>query len=162
MTAASAAAPRPLLAAIRPLLIAGWTIATVRLLLEFVAPGEAMWVGVYFFMPIVLIVHGFRGTFDDLRWPRVALAMFVTALLVWGLPNLVSYTIAQFAGWTHGRFTPNERSAPIAETPGMKLVAGLMLAGGTSIAGSIWMIVCGTLFVWLPGFLRRRRAAPAA
>lgn len=149
----------PILAAIRPLLIAGWSIAAIRLALDALAPDAAMWFGVYWLMPVVLLVLGRRGALAEFRWLRLALAMIVTGLLVWALPNLVSYTIAQFAGWTHGRFTPGERGPPVQDSAWMKVFASFLTAHGTAIGGSLWMIVWATLLVWLPG-VRRRRAAP--
>lgn len=157
---ADAAPPRPILAVVRPLLLAGWAIAAVRLGLDAFAPALSMWFGVYYLMPVVAFVVGRGGAFDGVRWPRFALCMIVTGALVWGVPNLISYGTAQFAGWTHGRFQPNERSAPIGETTSAKLVAATMVGVATAAVGSVWMIVTGTLVAWLPS--RRRSAARTA
>jgi hypothetical protein len=158
----SAAPPRrPLLKILFPLLVTGWVLAAVRLALEAAAPDLSLYVGYYFGMPIALFWLGMRGRFDELSWPRFALGMLLTTLFCLTIPNLVAYGIAQFAGWTHGRFAPGIRSAPVAETTGAKIVTTLALAGGTTLFGVVYTEVAGTLFGWLPAFVRRRRARAA-
>src|SRR5687768_17940927 len=82
---------RPLLTILRPLLWAGWAIAAIRLLLDAFAPDVSMYFGVYYGMPLVLVVAAFKGWLDDLTMPRFLLGMGVTALLVWGIPDVIAY-----------------------------------------------------------------------
>jgi hypothetical protein len=147
---------------IRGLVLFGWAVAMVRFVAEALwhpGRGDPFWfLGVYFLMPIAFLVIGIRGTFDDLRWPKIALIALLLGVLVWGVPNAIIYTVAQFQGWTHGRFTPHERAAPIAPTALGKLGWGLSIAGGTAVAGAIWCLLWTTVLIWLPGVFRRRRA----
>ena len=87
-----------------------------------------------------------------------AAPFLLVAVCCWFVPNTVSYTAGQFLGWTHGRFAAG-RTWPIADGTVMKLASGLMVGGMTTIAGTIWLTVTATLFVWLPGLVRARRTA---
>lgn len=140
---------RPLLLAVRPLLLAGWAIAVVRLLLDAFAPDVSMLFGLYYALPVVLLVLGCRGAFDDLSWGRLSLAMMLTAVLVWAPMDAIAYVTAQFAGWTHGRFAEG-RSPPLRETPFERIAWGAVAGLLTAIGGTVWMVVAGTLLVWLP------------
>jgi len=143
-----------------PLVLFGLGVGLLRYALEFLAPLQAKYVGVYFLMPLALLVIGIRGTWGTIRWPALALTMLLMCLMVWGIPNTLAYTTAQFEGWTHGRFDP-AHGAPIAETTFGKIATGLGQALGTSIGGTIWCTIVGTLVIWLPGRLRSRGAAPS-
>ncbi len=145
---------------IRPLVFIGWGVAAIRLGLEWTEPAATYWFGLYFVMPLPLLYLGWRGRFDGLSWPRLALAMFVLAICVWGLTNAVTYSVGQFMGWQHGRFAPN-RAAPIEDNPLMKVVRGLSVGGLTALASAVWLLAFATLLVWLPRRLRRA-AAPRA
>ena len=146
----------------KPLIFFGWIVAAIRFLLEFSAPQLAWYFGVYWLMPIALLYFGtLRRRFDHLSWPKLALAMVLVGMLVWFLPNAISYTTAQFEGWTHGRFAPNVQSAPIAPTDFGKIRTGVVVGFLTGLAGSVWCIVWASLLVWLPVVLRRRRALAA-
>lgn len=156
--------PTTLWNAIRPLVFIGWGIAAVRLALEFVAPDASMYVGVYYLMPIVLIAYSVKKRFDDLLFLRLMLGMLIVGVLVWGLPNFIAYSTAQFQGWEHGRFAAG-RSEPLREGTAARLLAGISIAWKTSLVGTFWMAVWSFFATWIPGALRRRRgraAAPAA
>jgi hypothetical protein len=145
-----------LLRRMRPIILFGLAVAAVRFALDCAQLDVAMWLGVYFLMPVALIVAGIRGTYDDLKWLRLAVAMILVAVCCWFVPNSVAYTTGQFLGWQHGRFAPG-RAAPIAESAWMKILAGLTVGFGTTIAGSLWLIVTSTLVVWIPARVRASR-----
>ncbi len=94
----------------RGLILFGWLVALIRFGIDAkyhpVRWEPLFFVGVYFLMPIAFLVAGIRGTFDDMSWKRLALMAILIGLLVWGLPNLITYTTARFLGWTEGRFAP--------------------------------------------------------
>ena len=146
---------------VKPLVWFGWAVAAIRFALEFVAPQQAWYFGVYWLMPVALIYYGVQKKLDHLSWPRLALSMLIVGVLVWGLPNVIVYTTAQFQGWTHGRFTPQTQSAPIAATSAGKIQAGLVVGALTALGGSVWSIVWSTLVIWLPSYVRRRKVATA-
>lgn len=45
----------------------------------------------------------------------------------------------------------------IADTPGGKVKAALLVATLTMIPGGLWCVICGVLFVGIPASVRRRR-----
>lgn len=141
---------------IRGLVFFGWAVALIRFILEFTAPDYAMYIGVYFVMPVAYLYYGVTGRLDDLSWPRLALAMVMVAFFVWFIPNAISYTTAQFMGWQHGRF-----SADIAASAGGKILSGLGVAVVTFVGGALWSVVFGTLLTWLPGHRRRKKLMAA-
>ncbi|MCY3554148.1 MAG: hypothetical protein OXH56_02390 [Gemmatimonadetes bacterium] len=144
---------------IRGLVFFGWIVAATRLLLDFVAPEQSMFIGVYFLMPLAYLYYGLKGRWDHLAWRRVAGSLLVVVFLVWFIPNLVSYSTALFAGLDHGRFSPQNFVRVFDdEGPVMTILNGAMVAGGTFLAGSVWSVSLGTLFIWLPGAMRRRQA----
>lgn len=153
----------PLGSRIRGLVLIGLVVGLIRYALEFGARDAAMWFGVYYVMPIAILVIGLRRSWGDIRWPTLLGTMLVTCLVVWGVPNALAYTTGQFQGWQHGRFAP-DRAAPIAATALGKLGWGVLQGVATSVAGTVWCTVFGTLFIWLPANLRRRaaRSAPIA
>lgn len=57
-----------------------------------------------------------------------------------------------------GRPDPT-RGPPIAETTGGKIKVAATIGAFTTIAGTLWSLVFGTLFVGIPATFRRRRAA---
>jgi hypothetical protein len=134
----------------------GWAVAMIRYALEFVAPTASMYVGVYYAMPLALLYCAIRRKLDHLSWPRLALAMILMGVCVWLVPNAIAYTTGQFLGWQHGRFTPQERSAPVAETALGKVTTALTVAGATTIAGSLWSILWATVLIWVPRTVRQR------
>jgi hypothetical protein len=143
-----------------PLVLLGLGVGLLRYALEFAAPDQSMYFGVYFVMPVALLVVGIRGTWGAIRWPALLGTMVLMCLIVWGIPNTLSYTTAQFQGWNHGRFyhegPGDHRAAPIAATTFGKLGWGFLQGLATSVAGTIWCTVIGTVVIWLPGRLRRR------
>jgi hypothetical protein len=142
---------------IRGLALLGLAVGLIRYALEFAASDAAMWFGVYYVMPVAILVVGLRRTWGDIRWPTLLGTMLVLCLIVWGIPNTLAYTTAQFEGWQHGRFAP-DRSAAIADTTLAKLGLGVAQGAGTSLVGTVWCTLFGTLFIWLPACLRRRAA----
>ena len=150
---------------IRGLVLFGWLVALIRFGLEATlhpAKGDPAWFfGVYFLMPVAFLVVALRKTLDDLRWPKIALASLLIGVFVWGIPDAIIYTAGQFLGWTHGRFEPETRSAPIAPTALGKVGWGLVVGAGTAVIGSLWCLVWTTVVIWLPGALRRKRRVTA-
>lgn len=144
---------------IRGLVIFGWIVAATRLLLDFVAPEQSMFIGVYFLMPLAYLYYGLKGKWDHLPWKRTASALLVVVLLVWFVPNWIAYSTAALAGLDHGRFSPEAYQTVIERDTPVKIIlnAGIVSAA-TFAAGSVWSISLGTLFIWLPGAMRRRQA----
>jgi hypothetical protein len=148
---------------IRGLVFFGWIVAATRLLLDFVAPEQSMYIGVYIFMPLAYLYIGLKGRWDHLPWRRVALSLVVVVFFVWFIPNLISYSTAYFVGLEHGRFSAaNSGRIAAYQGPVMTILNGGMVAGGTFLAGSVWSVSLGTLFIWLPGAMRRRQARAQA
>ena len=83
-------------------------------------------------------------------------ALIILGFFVWFVPNLITYTTAQFMGWDFGRFAPG-RAAPIAEGTVGKLLTGLGLGAGTMLAGTGWSIVFGSLLIYLPNQMRANK-----
>ncbi|MBX3461639.1 MAG: hypothetical protein KF830_00570 [Planctomycetes bacterium] len=144
----------------------GLTVGLARYALEFTGSPAAMWIGVYYVMPIALLVIGLQRRWGDIGWLALLGTTAVLCLLVWGIPNTLAYTTGQFLGWQHGRFhyggpdDPHNRAAPIAASTLGKLGWGVLQGLLTAVAGTIWCTFWATLFVWLPARLRRRRATP--
>ena len=150
---------RSLWADIRGLVYFGWAVAAIRLLLDLFAPEQSMFFGVYIMMPLAYLYYGVKGRWDHLAWRRVAGSLLVVVFLVWFIPNLISYTTAYFVGLEHGRFSPeNSGRRDGFEGPLMTMLNGGMVAGATFLAGSVWSVTLGTLFIWLPAAMRRRQA----
>jgi hypothetical protein len=144
-----------------PLVQLGLAVGAIRYALEFIKPEYSMFFGLYYVMPIALLAIGVRGTWGNIRWRALASTMILMALLTWGIWNTISYTTGQFLEWNHGRFFNEDgndatRAAPIGDTVTMKLVWGVSQGLLTSLAGSVWSIAFGTLFIWLPGLQRAR------
>ena len=157
MSDATAVAP-----SIRTLVLFGLTVGGIRYILEFVAPAHTMYFGLYYAMPLALVLTGWTNAWGPIRWRPLFRAMALTGLIVWGTWNSLSYTTAQFFEWTHGRFNPFEpgqRALPIADGALYKVGSGLAQGLITSVAGASWMIVLGTLTIWLPGRLRSKSSA---
>ena len=156
----------PLRERLRPLVLLGLAIGLLRYAMEFVAPQHAMWFGVYYVMAAAILFVGITGKWGPIRWPVLLGTMALLCLIVWGIPNTVAYTTGQFLEWNHGRFhhgvdDPETRAAPIAATALGKIGWGLVQGLATSVAGTIWCTVLGTVFIWLPGRLRARSRAVA-
>ena len=144
---------------IRRLVLIGLAIGGVRFVLEFLAPNQSMYFGLYYAMPVALLAIGLSNAWGSVRWLSLLRAMVFTAVIVWGTWNSVSYTTAQFLEWNHGRFSAlegDQRALPIAATAVGKIVLGVLQGLLTSIAGAIWLTTIGTLTIWLPGRLRNR------
>ncbi len=143
---------------IRGLVFFGWAVAATRLLLDFVAPEQSMYVGVYYLMPVAYLYFGLRGKWDHLPWRQAALALVAVAFFVWFIPNFIAYSAAFLTGLEQGRFSPgNSGRLSGFEGPFMTILNGGWVAGITFLVGSAWSVVLGTLLIWLPGALRRRR-----
>ncbi len=182
--------PRSLWSRVRWIVWILWIVAAIKLGLEFREAEDPIafefagirWqgsIGVYYVSFVLLVVAAIRGTFDGLRYGKLALSALLLAVLGWCVPNTVTYTTAQFQGWTHGRFqppvspeeaarleaagevVPKERSAPIAATPAGKLGTGLLVGLMTTIAGFLWTFLWIHLLVVLPRRFGRPRGASA-
>lgn len=153
VTAPSAAKP-PLGPVLWPLVYCGWGIGMVRLGLDAFAPDLAMLVGLYYLLPLVLIVFVVQGRFRDLGLGRVLLVALIAAPLISFPVNSLAYGAAQFAEWTHGRFAP-ERAPEIVDGVGLKIVWALGAGLGTSVAGTIWLTGWTLLVVGVPRLVRR-------
>ena len=152
----------PLAARLRPLLLLGLPIAGLRYVAEFVAPEHAGWFGVYYAMALAIAVLGVRRSWGPIRWRALLGTMALLAVVVWFVPNLIAYTTGQFLGWNHGRFhyggpgDPANKAAPIAATTLGKIGTGAFVALLTTVAGTVWCTLWGTLLIWLPGRLGRK------
>ena len=140
---------------VKGLIFFGWLVAIIRFALEFVAPEQAMYFGVYYVMPLAYLYYGLTGKLDDLKWPQLALGMVIVAFFVWFLPNSISYTTAQFLELEHGRFAA-DRAAAIQDSAMGKIISGVSISLVTWVGGAVWSIVFSTLFIWLPGLRRKR------
>lgn len=147
----------------------GWLVVLVRLVLDGVAPDRAWTVGIFFLMPVALLVIGRKGGLDAWSWKRLATGMILIGVLCWGLGNLLSYGTAATLGWDHGRFNPDGPGPPFGTGPPLprdtllqKLGWIGLPAGAGAIAGSLWCILWGSLLIYLPGRARRRRAAASS
>ena len=155
----------PLRQRLLPLVAVGLAVGLARYVAEFVAPGQAMYVGIYYVMPIAFLVVGLRDGWGPIRWPALLGTMALLCAIVWGVSNTLAYTTGQFLGWQHGRFhnggpdDPTNRAAPIAATALGKIGLGVMQGVLTSVAGTIWCTLWGTVLIWLPARLRRAKAA---
>jgi hypothetical protein len=148
---------------LKPLVIFGSTVAAIRLALDATAPDfvVTMHFGLYYLMPVAMLVIGLQGRWGPVRWTTMAGTMIILGFVVWGVWNSIAYTTGQFMEWTHGRFYPGEgqdheaaRAAPPAATATAKIGFGLLHGLLSSITSSIWCIGFGTVLIWLPGRLR--------
>lgn len=151
----------PLRQRLLPLVVLGLAVGLARYAMEFVAPEHAMWFGVYYVIGATIVLIGLTGKWGAIRWPALLGTMALMCLIVWGIPNTLAYTTGQFLEWKHGRFhyggpdDPTNRAAPIAATTIGKIGWGVLQGLLTSVAGTIWCTILGTVFIWLPGRLRR-------
>jgi hypothetical protein len=160
---------------VRPLLYVLWIVAALRFALDAtVKPGvfdPLGFVSVYYFSAVLLLLVGIAKTWDDLSYAKMLGAWALTACLAFGVPNAITDTAAQFAGWQHGRFRPppadGSEPAPgeapvrgprLQESALGKVGVGLAVAGGTTVAGFLWCALLGTLVVYVPARVRRGRA----
>ncbi|MHC5063949.1 MAG: hypothetical protein ACYTG5_08240 [Planctomycetota bacterium] len=139
-----------------PLVLYGWIIGAIRLALEFVAPDNAMYIGLYYLMPVGLLWVGLQYKWGTVRWTQVAGSMVLLAFCTWFPCNSGAYITGQFMEWQHGRFSPNA-SAALSETVTGKLWGGLSTGFVTAIAGSVWCLIWGSLVIWLPARMRASR-----
>jgi len=139
-----------------PVAAVGLAVGLARYACEFVAPEYAMWFGVYYVMPVVILIVGVRRAWGPIGWRAMAGTMLCVALIAWGIPNTIAYTTGQFLEWNHGRFfyggegAEGNRAAPIAATTLGKIGWGVAQGFLTSLAGTVWCVVFGTVFVWVP------------
>lgn len=141
----------PLLVRVVPVILVGWVVAAIRLTLDFVAPESFITkcVGVYYAVPLVLAYVGVKRKWGTIAWKPMALSVVVIAFAVWGVGNTVAYSVAQFQGWTHGRFDP-EAALPLVEGTGARLLSGLGMGAMTSVFASGLLLIVGSLFIWVP------------
>ena len=170
----------------------GWVVAGVRFAMDFQEndPDVAIemsenlqwtteWVGVYYAVPVLIIIGSVIGTFRGLDYVGLVKAALFLGVMCWTIPNVIVYPTAQFMEWEHGRFYSDEteeraiesgevevtrtetlggetvkrapRGPAVQEGAVAKLGMGLMVAGLTTIAGFIWCFVWLNLAVFLPG-----------
>jgi hypothetical protein len=158
-----------LLRRLRWIFVVAWIVAAIRLGLDLreqddpvihlgAGIGLQLSIGVYYVMPFLLLIGALRGTFDGLSYKQLVLAMLVIGVLCWGIPNTITYGIAQFNGWQHGRFShAADRGPPIAATTLGKIGYALMVGGFTSIGGFVWNFLMMHLLVLWP----RKKFRPA-
>lgn len=145
---------------VKGLIIFGWIIASIRLVLDLSAPEISMYFGVYYGMPLVYLYYGLTGKMDHLSWSRLAIAMVVVAFFVWFIPNVITYTTAQFMGWEFGRFSA-DRNEWIQDSSIRKVLSGLGISAVTFVAGSVWSIVFGSVLIFLPRRFRKKSSHTA-
>lgn len=79
-----------------------------------------------------------------------------------GTAESIAYTTGQFLGWNHGRFhyggpgDPANKADTIAATALGKIGTGAFVALLTTVAGTVWCTLWGTLLIWLPGRFGRK------
>ena len=176
--------PRSLWSRLKWIAVVAWAVAGVKFALEFreqeesilFALGSSRWqaaIGVYYVMPVLLLIANLRGVFKGLGYGKLVLGMLLLAVLCWFVPNTIVYTTAQFKGWTHGRFAPGPpkkadppavgevasklaeegppaRNAPVAKGTAGKILTGLGVAGGTTLFGFVWCFIWMNLLIYLP------------
>ena len=146
---------------LRPIVLALWATAAIRLVLDATVPEKAFLFGTFFMTPVVLLVLGPRGALPTLPWKRMASTAFLIGPLVFSVANLVSYGAAAALGWDHGRFDPEGAGPPYGGSPqGTQpvLFVGVPVLAG-AVAGGLWSIFWATLVVWIPGKSKRVAAA---
>lgn len=157
---------------VRPVVFAAWIVAAIRLALEFTVKPEVgdltFHVSVYYVVGLALVIVGISGAWGWISFKSLLASTLMIAVLAFFVPGAIAYTTGQIQGWTHGRFRPPEagktgwgedekaRAAPLADTAGGKIGAGLMVSAGTTLGGFIWSTVFGFIFVWIPGRQRKR------
>lgn len=153
----------PLRTRLIPFVVAGYAIAALRLAIDFWDREAAMWFGLYYAMPVVILWIGVTRRWGLIGWKQMAVTMLVAAPLVFGVCTVIAYTVGQFMEWTDGRFYPGEpvelasgeiewqggRTAPVRDTALAKVGVGLVHGLITSVIGTAWCIFFGTLFVWV-------------
>jgi len=153
---------------LKPLIVFGYIVAAIRLALDATAPDFVltMHLGLYYLMPLAMLVVGLRRRWGTVRWTTMAGTMIVLGFVVWGVWNSIAYTTGQFMEWTHGRFFPGEgpdhqgaRASPPAATTTAKIGWGLLHGLLSGVTSSIWCIVSGTVLIWLPSRLGARETA---
>jgi hypothetical protein len=151
----------PLAARLRPLVVVGLGVGLARYALEFVAPDVDLSSVLYHVMLAVFVVIGWRRAWGRIRWRAMFGTVALACIIVWGVTYTLTYTTAQFLGWTHGRFhyfdtgDPTNRAAPIAATRLGKIGVGLLLGQLGILVSTVWCTILGTLVIWLPARLRR-------
>ncbi len=135
----------PLRQRLFPLVVYGWVIGAIRYLMDFIAPDQAWYIGLYFYMPLAILFVGLSKKWGAVRWGQVAVTMVALAFLTWFVWNSIAYVTGQFMGWEHGRYP-----AGIAETALGKVGRGVFTAFQTATAGSVWCLLWGTFAIWLP------------
>ncbi len=146
----------PLRQRLFPLVVYGWVIGAIRYLLEFIAPDQAWYFGLYYYMPVAILFVGLSKKWGAVRWTQVAGTMVALAVLTWFVCNSIAYATGQFMEWEHGRFRTGTGASPIADTVSGKLWAGVSTAAGTTVIGTLWCVAWGTAAIWLPTKLGKK------
>ena len=77
----------PLAKRLLPLVLYGWVIGGIRYAMEFLAPEQAMYVGLYYFMPLALAWVGLRRRWGAVRWTQMTVTMVALSFLTWFVWN---------------------------------------------------------------------------
>jgi hypothetical protein len=146
------------LAGLKPVIYVAWIVAAARILAEALTTdlNVVAMLSVYAAIAVMFLFAGFTGQLDRLVWKPLLLGALVLGIACWFIPSTIAYGVAQFQGWDHGRFGVT-RGPPISDTTAGKLQTAVTVAFFTSIAGTLWSLVLGVLFVGIPAAARRRR-----
>ena len=95
---------------LKPVIYVLWLVAATRLLLDATSrdPNVYAAFGVYSASAALFIFCGLTGHLDGLGWKGWFKGALVLTVLCWFIPNSISYSVANFQGWDHGRFEVDE------------------------------------------------------
>ncbi len=93
-------------AILKPVIWTSWIVAAIRLAIEARTTDMnvvAMF-SVYATIVVLFLFAAFSGALDALAWKPLFVGALLLGVLCFGIPNTISYAVAQFEGWSHGRF----------------------------------------------------------
>lgn len=146
--------------AIGPLLIVAALLAMARIVLESLEVEAARYVGVYYLMPVVLLVFGQLRPWTR-GWKNLAKGIALLGLLVFLPFNIGSYVAANFDGLSGMRYGEDrmmtaakaaEFLAGDPESPSEveRVFGGVATGLITGLVNSLWCLIFATVFVWRP------------
>ncbi len=91
---------------LKPVILTAWIVAAGRLVTEACTTdlNVVAMLSVYATIAVIFLFAGFTGVLDALAWKSLLVGALLLGVLCFGLPNAISYSVAQFKGWSHGRF----------------------------------------------------------